>query len=130
MKALFMLIVMLAIAAFSIPSAKILVLRLQILRCVDHQFCLEEFSNFNNCIVVLSWRFTKFSRVNGNARVNVVVQSKCVLEHKVPHQRIKIISLLCEFNIEVIRKNVGDFIKSLQATIVINNCFGTAEVGA
>jgi hypothetical protein len=52
------------------------------------------------------------------------------LEGEVPHQRIKIIRFLVEIDIEVICQDIGDFIKSFKAAIVIYDCFGTAEVGA
>jgi hypothetical protein len=59
------------------------------------------------------------------------MQSKnMTLERKIPHQRIEVVGFVVEIYIQVIRQNIGDFIKSFQAAIIIYNCFGTTEVGA
>jgi hypothetical protein len=52
------------------------------------------------------------------------------LVEEIPHQRIKIIGLLSEFNIQVIGEDIGHFIKTFQTTIFVYDGFGAPEIGA
>jgi hypothetical protein len=37
---------------------------------------------------------------------------------------------LCELNIQILGKNIGYFIKSFKAAIIVNYSFGATEIGA
>jgi hypothetical protein len=52
------------------------------------------------------------------------------LVEEIPHQRIEIVGLLGEFNVQVVGENIGDFIEAFQSTVVINDRFGAAKIGA
>jgi hypothetical protein len=37
---------------------------------------------------------------------------------------------LGKFDVKVVRENISDFIKALQAAIIVDNCLCAAEIGA
>lgn len=96
-----------------------------------HQFVLEEFCHFHYSIVVFSRRFPELERVNGNAGVDVVMKSQdVILVGEVPGEGIEIIFFIGETDLEIVGKDVGYFVKPFQATVIIDDCFGAAKVGA
>jgi hypothetical protein len=48
---------------------------------------------------------------------------------EVPYQRIKIVQLAEEFDVQIITEYIGYFVKTFEAAIIVNHCFGTTEVG-
>ena len=98
---------------------------------MDQQFSFQETGNLHHSIIIFSGRFAEFSGIDGNARIDIVVQGEhMTFEGEIPHQGIKIVSLVIEINIQIIRQDISDFVKTFSAAIVIYNCFGTAEVCA
>lgn len=53
-----------------------------------------------------------------------------ILENKIPCKGVEIIFLVGELNFKIVAQNVGHFVKSFEAAIVVDYSFGTTEVGA
>ena len=98
---------------------------------MKQQFVLQELRHFNHSLIILSRRFPELAGINGYPRINIIVKRQDVVpENKIPCEGIKIIFFAGEFYFKIFSENVGHFIKSFQATIIVNDRFGAAEVGA
>jgi hypothetical protein len=101
------------------------------LSSVDQQLSFKEFCYLHHGVIVFTGRLTKFPRIDRNAGVDVVMKGQdMALVKEVPHQRIEVIRLLRKFDVEVVGENVSDFIKALQAAIIVDNCLCASEIGA
>jgi hypothetical protein len=98
---------------------------------MDQQFILKKFSHFHYSIIVFPGCFPELSRVNGNARVYVIMQRQNVVpEHEIPGEGVEVVFLVSEFYFEIIGENIGHFVESFEAAIVVYDSFGASEVGA
>ncbi len=68
---------------------------------------------------------------NRNTGVNVVVQREQMASvREVPRKRVKIVLFVGKTDLELVKENVGHFVKAFQPTVVVNDRLCAAKVGA
>jgi len=98
---------------------------------IDHELCFEKLGYLYDSIIVFSLSIPELSGINGNTGVNVVMECEGVtFKIEVPDQRVEIIEFGKKFNVKIIAENVGNFVKTFKAAIVVNYRFGATEVSA
>jgi hypothetical protein len=99
--------------------------------CIDQKFAFQKFCDFHNGVIVFSERFPEFAWIDRYTGIYVIMKGEYMaLVAEIPHEGIEIICLLGEFDIQIIGKDIGYFVEAFQATIIVYDGFGTAEIGA
>jgi hypothetical protein len=98
---------------------------------IDQKFAFKKFRNLDYGVIILAGRFPEFAGVDRDPGVNIVMERQDMsFVKEVPHQRVEIIGLLSEFNIQIVGENIGDFVEAFKTAIVVYHGFRTAKIGA
>src|SRR5438552_2764815 len=98
------------------------------MKIATNQFSFQNVCKFNYCFIITLAGVSCFGRKYRNSIINTVMKGEVVVpEVELPADGIKVIFLVCKKNFQVCTEDVGDLVKSFEATIIINNGFSASE---
>ncbi len=92
-----------------------------------HQLSFQHVGQFHNGIVIPLAGVLGACGEHGNPVVNAVVKrQEVMIDLEIPAEGIEIVFLVDKAYFEVVAQYMGDLVKALQATVIVDNGFGAS----